>query len=67
MATHHPASYQLGQHTLELSDDERITIVNETVAVELELEEAYKLHLVLQELFMRHEQPTSKEATHATC
>lgn len=63
----HPASYRLGQHTLELSDDARLTLGNETVAIELEQEEAYRLHLVLQALFMQQDHPMSKDIPYATC
>ena len=63
----HPASYQLGQHTLELSDGECITLGNETIAIELEQEEVYKLHLVLQSLFMQQDHPISKDVPYATC
>lgn len=65
MPMQHPASYQLGQHTLELSDDERFAMVNETVAIELEQEEAYRLHLVLQELFKQQDRPSSKDVPYA--
>jgi hypothetical protein len=60
MATRHPASYDLGQHTLQLLADQRSTIVSEPIAIELDSEEAYKLHLVLQELFVRHDPSTSR-------
>ncbi|HLG64687.1 MAG TPA: hypothetical protein VKY19_22295 [Ktedonosporobacter sp.] len=63
----HPISYQLGQHTLEWSDDAQLTLGNETVAIELEQEEAYRLHLVLQSLFMQQDHPTSKGTLYATC
>ena len=63
----HPISYQLGQHTLEWSDDARLTLGNETVAIELEQEEVYKLHLVLQSLFMQQDHPISKDVPYATC
>ena len=63
----HPMSYQLGEHILELSEDDRLTILNETVAVELEHEEAYRLHLVLQSLFMQQDTPISENAPYATC
>ena len=65
MTRSHPSSYRLGQHTLELSEDERIAIVNDAVVVELEREEVYHLLLVLQELFMQHDQPADKETDHA--
>jgi len=61
----HPTSYQLGQHTLEWSEGERFTIVSDTTAIELEPEEAYRLHLVLQELFRRQDHPISKDVSYA--
>jgi hypothetical protein len=62
MTPHHPTSYHLGQHTVELLDDEGITIVNERIAVQLEHEEVYRLYLVLRELFMHSDQPGSVES-----
>lgn len=62
----HPACSQLGQYTLELGEDEASTIVNEAAAVQLEHEEAYRLHLVLQVLFRYCEQHVVSEEA-ASC
>ena len=41
----------LGTHTVDIAPDQAITIANEAIAVQLESEEAYKLLVVLQEVF----------------
>lgn len=61
MTPQHSTSYHLGQHTVELLEDEGITIVNERIAVQLESDEVYRLYLVLRELFMHHDQRRNAE------
>lgn len=51
MTGERPISYDLGQHTVEVAEEAMITIGNERLAVQLEPEEAYRLHLVLADLF----------------
>ena len=41
----------LGTHTVDIATDHTITIANEAVAVHLDGEEAYRLLVVLRELF----------------
>ena len=41
----------LGAHTVDIALDQTVTIANETIAVQLDGEEAYKLLVVLQEVF----------------
>jgi hypothetical protein len=62
----HPAGYQLGQHTVELGEDEAITIVNETVAVQLEHDEIYPLAPCAPSLFRYREQHVVSEEA-ASC
>ena len=41
----------LGSHTVDVASDQTVTIANEVVVVELDHEEAYRLLVVLQEMF----------------
>ncbi len=66
MSMQQPTSYRLGQHTLELAEEEAITIGNETIAVQLEREEAYRLHLVLADLFHHLDHLANTEITHTS-
>ncbi len=62
--------YDLGTHMLTTQEDQSITIENETIAVQLDREEAYKLLLVLQEVFKEAEREPTYEcpsAWHRDC
>jgi hypothetical protein len=60
MTVEHPISYELGRHTLEVAEEAAFTIGNERLTVQLEPEEAYRLHLVLVDLFQHMGDPTMK-------
>lgn len=66
MTIEHPISYNLGQHTLEVAEEAAITIGNEALAVQLDQEEAYRLYLVLADLFQRSNDLASAETTYVT-
>lgn len=44
-------SIDLGAHTVEVSEDQAVIIANESIAIELDREEAYRLLLTLQAMF----------------
>ena len=61
MDIQHPISYELGQHTLEVEEEAAVTIGNETLAIQLDQEEAYLLHLALADLFQHTDNLTQIE------
>jgi len=41
----------LGSHAVDIAADQSVTIANEAIVVELDCEEAYRLLVVLQDIF----------------